>query len=61
MFNLLSYKILDYALNKNARYLSVNVFSLKVLIKVGTLFFVSNWELDRHFMWLSEPLLEVLA
>ena len=37
MFNLLSYKILDYALNKNARYLSVNVFSLKVLIKVGTL------------------------
>ena len=41
MFNLLSYKILDYALNKNARYLSVNVFSLKVLIKVGTLFFMS--------------------
>ena len=61
MFNLLSYNH-DYALYKNAWYLSVNVFSLKVLIKMGILlFYVSNWELDHHFTWLSKPLLEVHA
>ena len=39
---------------KNARYLSVNVFSTKVLI--GTLFFyVAYWRRDRHFTWSSEP------
>ena len=59
MFNLLSYNH-GYALYKNAHYLSVNVFSMNVLIKMGT-FFVSNWELDCHFMWLSKPLLEVYA
>ena len=25
------------------------------------MFYVSNWELDCHFMWLSKPLLEVYA
>ena len=39
MFNLPSYNH-DYALYKNAHYLSVNVFSTKVLIKMGTLFFM---------------------
>ena len=45
MFNLLSYNH-DYALYKNAHYLRVNVFSMNVLIKMGTLFFMSptgNW------------------
>ena len=40
--------------NKNALYLSVNVFSTKVLIG-DTIFYVSNWRRDRHFTWSSEP------
>ena len=39
---------------KNALYLSVNVFSTKVLIG-DTIFYVSNWRQDRHFTWSSEP------
>ena len=36
-------------------YLSVNVFSTKVLIG-DTIFYVSNWRRDRrHFTWCSEP------
>ena len=35
-------------------YLSVNVFSTKVLIG-ETIFYVSNWRWDRHFTWSSEP------
>ena len=35
-------------------YLSVNVFSTKVLIG-DTIFYVSNWRRDRHFTWSSEP------
>ena len=33
---------------KKALYLSVNVFSTKVLIG-DTIFYVSNWRRDRHF------------
>ena len=39
---------------KNALYLSVNVFSTKVLIG-DTIFYVSYWRRDRHFTWSSEP------
>ena len=39
---------------KKALYLSVNVFSTKVLIG-DTIFYVSNWRQDRHFTWSSEP------
>ena len=35
-------------------YLSVNVFSTKVLIG-DTIFYFSNWRRDRHFTWSSEP------
>ena len=35
-------------------FLSVNVFSTKVLIG-DTIFYVSNWRRDRHFTWSSEP------
>ena len=35
-------------------YLSVNVFSTKVLIG-DTIFYISNWRRDRHFTWSSEP------
>ena len=35
-------------------YLSVNVFSTKVLIG-DSIFYVSNWRRDGHFTWLSEP------
>ena len=35
-------------------YLSVNVFSTKVLIG-DTIFYVSNWRRDHHFTWSSEP------
>ena len=35
-------------------YLSINVFSTKVLIG-GTIFYVSNWRRDRYFTWSSEP------
>ena len=35
-------------------YLSVNVFSTKVIIG-DTIFYVSNWTRDRHFTWSSEP------
>ena len=35
-------------------YLSVNVFSTKVLFG-DTIFYVSNWRRDRHFTWSSEP------
>ena len=35
-------------------YLSVNVFSTKVLIET-LYFYVSNWRQDRHFTWSSEP------
>ena len=38
---------------KNALYLSVNVFSTKVLI--GDTINVSYWRRDGHFTWLSEP------
>ena len=38
----------------NAPYLSVKVFSKKVLIG-DTIFYVSNWRRDRHFTWSSEP------
>ena len=37
----------------NFFYLSVNVFSTKVLIE-DTIFYVSNWRRDRHFTWSSE-------
>ena len=39
---------------KNALYVSVNVFSTKVLTG-DTIFYVSNWRRDRHFTWSSEP------
>ena len=39
---------------KNALFLSVNVFSTKVLIG-DTISSVSNWRPDRHFTWSSEP------
>ena len=39
---------------KNALYLSVNVFSTKVLIG-DTIFYFSYWRGDRHFTWSSEP------
>ena len=35
-------------------YLSVNVFSTKILIG-DTIFYVSNWRRDRHFTWSFEP------
>ena len=41
-------------LKKKALYLSVNVFSTKVLIR-DTIFYVSNWRRDRHFTWSSQP------
>ena len=41
-------------LKKQALYLSVNVFSTKVLIG-GTFLDVSNWTRDRHFTWSYEP------
>ena len=40
--------------NKNAPYLTVNVFSTKVLIE-DTVFYVSCRRQDRHFTWSSEP------
>ena len=43
-----------YSKTKNALYLSVSVFSTKVLIG-DTIFYVSNWRRDRHFTWSSEP------
>ena len=42
------------ATKKDALYLSVNVFSTKVLVG-DTIFYVSNWRRDRHFPWSSEP------
>ena len=39
---------------RNALYLSVNVFSTKLLIG-DTIIHVSNWRRDRHFTWSSEP------
>ena len=42
------------AWKKQALYLSVNVFSTKVLIG-DTIFYVSNWRRDRHFTWSYEP------
>ena len=42
------------SLKKCTFYLSVNVFSTKVLIG-DTIFYVSNWRRDRHFTWSSEP------
>ena len=39
---------------KKALYLSVNVVSTKVLI-VDTIFYVSDWRLDRPLTWSSEP------
>ena len=43
-----------YSKTKNALYLSVSVFSTKVLIG-DTIFYVSNWRRDCHFTWSSEP------
>ena len=40
---------------ENARYLSVKVFSVKVLLNWGHYFYVFNWRRDRHFTWSSEP------
>ena len=40
--------------DNDALYLSVNVFSTKVLIG-DTIFYVSNWRRDHHFTWSSEP------
>ena len=45
---------------KNALYLSINVFSTKVLIG-GTIFYVSYWRRDHHFTWSSEPLESLAA
>ena len=45
---------MDFRKKKNALYLSVNVFSTKVLIG-DTMFYVSSWRRDRHFTWSSEP------
>ena len=42
------------SLKKCTFYLSVNVFSTKVLIG-DTIFYVSNWTRDRHFTWSTEP------
>ena len=39
---------------KKALYLSVNVFSTKVLTG-NTIFYVSYWRRDQHFTWSSEP------
>ena len=39
---------------KKALYLSVNVFSTKVLIG-DSIFYVSYWRRVCHFTWLSEP------
>ena len=39
---------------KNALYLSVNVFSTKVLTG-DTIFYFSYWRGDGHFTWSSEP------
>ena len=39
---------------KIALYLSVNVFSTKVLTR-DTIFYVSYWRWDLHFTWSSEP------
>ena len=41
-------------LSKKALYLSVNVFSTKVLTG-DTIFHVSYWRWDRRFTWSSEP------
>ena len=38
---------------KKALYLSVNVFSMKVLIR-DTIFYISNWRRDCHFTWSSQ-------
>ena len=42
------------AWKKNELYLSVNIFSTKVLIG-DTIFYVSYWRRDCHFTWSSEP------
>ena len=39
---------------RNTLYLSVNVFSTKVLIG-DTIFYVFYWRRDLHFTWSSEP------
>ena len=41
-------------MEKKALYLSVSVFSPKVVIG-DTMFYVSNWRRDRYFTWSSEP------
>ena len=38
---------------KKELYLSVDVFSTKVLIG-DTIFYISNWRRDRHFTWSSK-------
>ena len=40
---------------KNALYLSVNVFNMRVLIG-DTISYVSYWRRDHHFTWSSERL-----
>ena len=40
---------------ENARYLSVKVFSMKLLLNWGRCFYVFSWRRDRHFTWSSEP------
>ena len=46
--------VIDQVL-KNALYLSVNVFSTKVLINWGHYSFVKHWRRDDNFTWSSEP------
>ena len=48
----LYYKVKIWQIKK-ALYLSVNVFSMKVLIG-DTIFYVSYWRRDHHFTWSSE-------
>ena len=43
----------DTLRQKNALYMSVNVFSTKVPIG-DTMFYFSNWRRDRHLTWSSE-------
>ena len=54
LYSFLLFITLFHPPKKNALYLTVNLFSTKVLIG-DTIFYVYYWRQDRHATWSSEP------
>ena len=54
LYSVLLFITLFHPPKKNALYLTVNVFSTKVLTG-DTIFYVYYWRQDRHVTWSSEP------